>query len=42
MNDADEEVFVSKPENFVTYRDEYLSSHYDQVVKDHFLVPSVA
>ena len=42
MYDTGEDTYVSKPENFVTYKDEYLSSHYDQVVKDHFLVPSVA
>lgn len=36
----DENRFISKPENFITYKD-YLQSQYDQLVRDHFLIPSV-
>lgn len=39
-SDLEQQGRIIKPENFITYKSEYLTSQYDQIVRDHFLVPS--
>ena len=40
MNEIGEEITQSSNENYTTYNEAYLSSHYDQIVRDYFLVPN--
>jgi hypothetical protein len=40
MSEVGEEMSYSKNESYVTYKEAYLSSQYDQIVREYFLVPS--
>ena len=40
MDEVGEEMSYSKNESYVTYKEAYLSSQYDQIVREYFLVPS--